>query len=113
MRKRNYKGRVQKRVLPKSREVVRTYDEIQNAFVDLLMDSDDIISFSCNYPLDGLEGDYVSDIVATKSDGSIMVRECVFRHQLLKPLTVKMLEKSRKFWQSKTEDWGIVTNAEK
>lgn len=113
MRKRNFKGRVQKRVLSKSKEVVRTYDEIQYAFVDALMDSDEIIEFSCNYPLEGLDGDYVSDIVATKSDGSIMVRECVFRHQLLKPLTVKMLEESRKYWESKTRDWGIVTNAEK
>lgn len=113
MRRRNYKGRCMKRKLTKCKDVCKTYDEIQYAFVDLLMDSDDIISFSCNYPLTGVEGDYVSDIVATKRDGSLMVRECVFRHQLLKPLTVKMLEESRKYWESKTRDWGIVTNAEK
>lgn len=31
MRKKNFKGRVQKRVLSKSKEVVRTYDAIQYA----------------------------------------------------------------------------------
>lgn len=36
MRKRNYKGRVQKRVLPKSREKVRIYDEIQHTFSYML-----------------------------------------------------------------------------
>ena len=81
MRRRNYKGRCVKRKLPKCKDICKTYDDIQYAFVDMLMESDEIIEFSCNtFPLEGLDGDYTSDVVAKKNDGTIMVRECVFRH---------------------------------
>ena len=34
MRKRNYKGRCEKRIVEKSKEVCRTYDEIQKSYLD-------------------------------------------------------------------------------
>ena len=40
-----------------------------------------------------------------------MVRECVFRDKLMKPLTIKMLDASRDYWlEQGVEDWGIVIN---
>ena len=39
-------------------------------------------------------GEYTSDFVCTKTDGDLMVRECVFRKFLMKPLTVKLLDAS-------------------
>ena len=42
-----------------------------------------------------------------------MVRECVFRHLLLKPKTVELLDASREYWNRRNvTDWGIVTDAE-
>lgn len=38
-----------------------------------------------------------------------MVRECVFKEHLGKPLTVKLLDASRDYWKRKgIRDWGIV-----
>jgi hypothetical protein len=43
-----------------------------------------------------------------------MVRECVEKEKLLKPLTAKMLDISRIYWLSKgVVDWGIVLNETK
>ena len=93
MRKKNFKGRCEKRVLGKCAEVCRTYDAIQYAYADLLQASDEIKEIRCNVLLDGLEvGEYTSDFVCTKADGDLMVRECVYRKFLMKPLTVKLLD---------------------
>ena len=79
MRKKNFKGRCEKRVLGKCVEVCRTYDAIQYAYADLLQASDKIKEIRCNVLLDGLEvGEYTSDFVCTKADGDLMVRECVY-----------------------------------
>ena len=91
MRKKNFKGRCEKRVIGKCSEVCRTYDAIQYAYADLLQKNDEIKEIRCNVLLDGLEvGEYTSDFVCTKTDGDLMVRECVFRKFLMKPLTVKL-----------------------
>ena len=80
MRKKNFKGRCEKRVLGKCAEVCRTYDAIQYAYADLLQASNEVVEIRCNVLLDGLEvGEYTSDFVCTKADGDLMVRECVFR----------------------------------
>ena len=47
-------------------------------------------------------GEYTSDFVCTKADGDLMVRECVFRKFLMKPLTVKLLDASRDYWLPKS-----------
>ena len=115
MRKKNYKGRCEKRSIPKCVEVCRTYDPIQAAYADRLSEDDSIVEFCCNVLLQGLEeGDYTSDFVCTKTDGSKMVRECVYRIRLTKPMTMRLLEASRQYWlRHGVSDWGIVIDEEK
>ncbi len=115
MRKKRYKGRCEKRALPKCKGVCRTYDAVQYAFADVLQDDSKITEFRCNVPLDGLtEGEYTSDFVCVKSDGDLMVRECVFRKFLTKPMTVKLLDTSMDYWNKHgVSDWGLVIDAKK
>ncbi len=114
MRKKNFKGRCEKRVIGKCTEVCRTYDAIQYAYADLLQASDEIKEIRCNVLLDGLDiGEYTSDFVCTKAGGDLMVRECVFRKFLMKPLTVKLLDASRDYWlRHGVTDWGLVIDEE-
>ncbi len=42
MRKKNFKGRCEKRMIGKCSDVCRTYDAIQYAYADLLQESDEI-----------------------------------------------------------------------
>lgn len=42
MRKKNFKGRCEKRMIGKCTEVCRTYDAIQYAYADLLQGSDEV-----------------------------------------------------------------------
>lgn len=115
MRKKHYKGRCTKRILSKSTEVVRTYDPLQYIYADMLESDKSIREIHCNVQLDGLpEGDYTSDFVCTKEDGDRMVRECVQRKFLMKPMTVKLLDASREYWLRRgVTDWGLVIDAEK
>ena len=64
--------------------------------------------------LAGLDiGEYTSDFVCVKSDNDLMVRECVFRKYLMKPLTVKLLDASREYWLRRgVSDWGLVIDEE-
>ena len=111
MRKKNFKGRCEKRVISKCSEVCRTYDPLQYAYADILQASDDIKEIKCNVLLDGLE--YISDFVCTKTDGDFMVRECVYRKLLMKPLTIKLLDISREYWlKHGVMDWGLVIDEE-
>lgn len=114
MLKKNYKGRCEKKALSKCKEVCRTYSAIQSAYADMLEQRDDIKEIRCNVLLDGLEiGDYTSDFVCVKPDNDLMVRECVFKKLLLKPLTIKLLDASREYWLRRgVTDWGIVIDEE-
>ena len=114
MRKKNFKGRCEKRVIGKCAEVCRTYDAVQYACADLLQVDDGIKEIRCNVLLDGLDiVEYTSDFVCTKVDGDLMVRECVYRRLLMKPLTVKLLDASRKYWlRHGVTDWGLVIDEE-
>lgn len=115
MRKKNYKGRCEKRSVEKCVDICRTYDPIQYVYAEMLSQDDEIAEFQCNVPMDGLsEGAYTSDFVITKVDGTMMVRECSYRRHLTKPLTTKLLEASRLYWlRHGISDWGIVIDAEK
>jgi len=115
MRKKNYKGRCEKRTLPKCKEVCKTYDAIQAAYAEVLQECDEVKEIRCNVLLDGLEiGEYTSDFVCVKTDGDLMVRECIFRKFLMKPMTVKLLDASREYWLNHgVSDWGLVIDAEK
>ena len=99
MIKKNFKGRGVQQSVSKSKEVCRTYRDIQKGYLDILQANDDIIEIRCNVILDGLEiGDYTSDFVCVKSGNNLMVRECVNRKHLMKPLTVKLLDASKDYW---------------
>lgn len=112
MRKKNFKGRCEKRTISKCEKVCRTFDSIQYAYADVLQASEDIKEIRCNVPLDGLpDGEYTSDFVCTKTNGDMLVRECVERRFLTKPLTVKLLDASRLYWLHRgVTDWGLVIN---
>lgn len=115
MRRKSYKGRCEKRMLSKCREVCRAYDVIQSAYADLLEQEDGVIEFRCNVLLGGLEeGEYTTDFVCVKADHDLMVRECVQRKLLTKPMTVRLLDASRDYWtRHGVTDWGLVIDAEK
>ena len=114
MRKIGYKGRCEKKSLSKSKEVCRTYDPIQSKYAELLDGLPEIEEIRCNVPLEGFkEGDYMTDFVCVKTDGDLMVRECVWRNRLTKPLNVKLLDASKEYWTNRgVKDWGMVTNEE-
>lgn len=96
MRKKNFKERCEKRRISKCEGVCRTYDSIQRVYVDKLVEDTSIKSIRCNVPLVGLElEDYTTDFVCVRENGEMMVRECVFRRYLTKPMTVKLLDMSR------------------
>lgn len=114
MRKIGYKGRCEKKSLSKSKEVCRTYDPIQSKYAELLDGLSEIEEIRCNVPLEGFkEGNYMTDFVCVKSGGDLMVRECVWRNRITKPLNVKLLDASKEYWTNRgVKDWGMVTNEE-
>lgn len=110
----NIKLRCEKRAIAKAIGPCRLYSTLQSRYADLLQGNAEIKEIRCNYTLDGLDlGKYTSDFVCLKVDGSYMVRECVDRRHLTKPMTIRLLEESRRYWLKKgITDWGIVVNSE-
>ena len=73
---------------------------------DVLSTSNEIKSFRVNVEL---EEDYTSDFVCTKLNGDLMVRECISRQYLIKPMNARLLDLSRGYWlRHGVTDWGIV-----
>ena len=87
---------------------------IQTSYAEILENDPDIVEIQCNVILEDLEdGVYMSDFLCTKTNNEKMVRECVQRKHLMKPLTVKLLDISRDYWlEQGIEDWGLVINEE-
>ena len=114
MQKQNYKGKCEKRTLSKCEGTCRTYSDIATQYALKLETAADIESFRCNVPLEGLaDGDYTSDFVCKKTNGDLMVCECVRKEHLTKPLTVKLLDVSLSFWTRRgVKDWRIIINEE-
>jgi len=111
MRKKNFKGRCEKRMVAKCVDVCRTYDPIQYAYADLLSKDDSVLEFRCNVPMD--DSEYTTDFLCTKVGGDLMVRECVYRKFLTKPMTIKLLDSSRDYWlRHGVSDWGLVIDEE-
>ena len=98
MRKKNYKGRCEKVSRSKCKGGCKTYDPIQMAYAMMLQADKSITEFWCNVSLDTEE--YTTDFLCTKENGEQMVRECVQRSHLTKPMTVKLLDISREYWLS-------------
>ena len=109
MRKLHYKGRCTKRKLSKCKDICRTYDAIQTSFAEWLQENDEISSFQCNVKIENdSEDQYTSDFYAEKKDGTMIVRECVWRKNLSRPTTARLLDISRNYWMSKNvEDCWI------
>ena len=110
MRKLHYKGRCTKKTLSKCKDICRTYDKIQTAFADWLQENEEIVSFQCNVKIEiGVKDPYTTDFYAEKKDGTVLVRECVWRKNLSRPTTCRLLDLSRNYWLSHgVEDWGIM-----
>ena len=116
MRKKGYKGsRCVKKVIPKCRDVCRTFDALQAKYADMLAEDPSVESIMCNVLMDGLEiGEYTSDFVCTDLTGRIFVRECVYRKQLQRRSTLEKLAASQKYWHQKgIDDWKLVIDAPK
>lgn len=113
MRNSKSKVRCEKRKLPKCEDLLRLYSPMQSRYADLLQADDSVKSFQCNVPLDSCdvgEG-FTTDFVATKADDSVMVRECVYRKHLSKPMTIKLLTASFRYWSERgVTDWGLVVD---
>ena len=87
-----------------------------SVYADKLEENDEIAEFNCNVLLEGLDiGEYTTDFVCKKKDGTYRIRECVERKNLTRPYTIKLLDASREYWYVKrgVEDWGIVIDEEK
>ena len=115
MRSKNFKGsKCVKMKLSKSDEVVKTFDNIQTAYAQVLDKDENIQKIQCNVVLEEVEnGEFTTDFVCTKLDGDLMIRECVFRKKLSLPRTCKLLDVSREYWLKRgVEDWGIVIEKE-
>ena len=115
MRQKNIKSRCTKRSFSKCDEVCRTYDQIQEIYAQRLQNDPNIKAFQCNVFLEGLEiGEFTSDFVAFKEDGDLCVRECVWRKNITRPRTLKLLDSSRSYWAKRgVTDWGIVIDEKK
>lgn len=114
MRKKNYKGRCEKRSVPKCQGTCKTYDTLQSRMVDILSDDAAVKEIRCNVPMDG--SGYTSDIVCTLEDGRMIVFECCYRNILKRPTTAKLLQQSRGYWLGHgvgEKDWRIAVDAEK
>ena len=111
MRKKNYKGRCEKKSVPKCNEIFKAYDAIQNDYVDVLSSRNDIVEIRCNVPLEDM--DYTSDFLCIKTSGEMLVRECLYRKLITKPMTIRLLEESRQYWLRRgVTDWGLIINEE-
>ena len=112
MRKKNFKGRCEKRSLEKFTTICKTYDPIQSAYANILVKNKDIAEVRCNVILDDDCSEYMTDFVCTKINGDLMVRECISIRLLEKPLSMKLLDMSRTYWlRHGVTDWGIVVDA--
>ena len=113
MRKKDYKGRCEKRILDKCNSLFKSYDPIQSAYANILVKSKDVAEIQCNVPLDGENcSEYMTDFVCKKTDGDLMVRECISRKLLSRPQMAAMMDMSRTYWlRHGVTDWGIVVDA--
>ena len=110
MRPLKIKDRCTKKKINKCEEVIRTCDKIQTAYAEILDNNENIKSIQCNVPLEGIEeSEFTTDFLCIKTDGDLMVRECIFRKKLSLPRTCKLLDASREYWRRRgVMDWGIV-----
>ena len=103
-----------KKKIAKCSGVFYAYNDLQLRYGELLSKRNDVQEFKANVKLDGFSlGDsYTTDFVIVTNDGKTVIRECVYKDKILKPLTIKLLDASREYWIARGfKDWGIVVNA--
>ena len=103
-----------KKKLNKSKSIFRAYNELQLKYGEELDSNDDIVEIKSNVLLEDFElGDnFTSDFVCIKTNGELMVIECVYKKNLLKPMTIKLLDGSYNYWKNKgVDDWRLVLDA--
>lgn len=114
MRKKNYKGRCEKRMSTIRLCSVSYVLQMPWHLGTLLSDDAAVKEIRCNVPMDG--SGYTSDIVCTLEDGRMIVFECCYRNILKRPTTAKLLQQSRGYWLGHgvgEKDWRIAVDAEK
>jgi len=101
--------------LTKCNGICVSYNELQTKFAKRLEEDETVVSFECNVPIEDeklADGVYTTDFVIHTANGDIAVRECVFRKNIMKMKTAKLLDVSREHWLVKgVKDWGIVIDA--
>ena len=115
MRNRNTHDVTYKKKLTKCARVFRAFSDLQLRYGELLDRNDEILEIKANVLLKDFElGEtFTTDFVCTKQDGGLMVRECVYQKNLLRPSTIKGLDASRSYWLARgITDWGIVLDAQ-
>ncbi len=113
MRNKNTHSVTLKKKLNKCISVFYAYNNLQFKYGDILDANNDIAEIRCNVSIGEceLDGAFTTDFYCIKTNGDILVRECVYKEKLLRPQTIKMLDASRNYWLSKgIKDWGIVLN---
>lgn len=113
MIKKNFKGRCEKRYSDKGQGILKVYNDIQAKYILSLENNTEIKKIQCNVLLDEKfnDNEYTTDFVCEKLNDDLIVRECVQKKYLTKPLTVKLLDFSRNYWLKRgIKDWGIVIN---
>lgn len=115
MRNKKTHGVTFKKKLNKCKLVFFAHNELQYKYGDYLDANEEIVEIKCNVPIECELGDtYTTDFYCIKTNGEVLVRECVYKEKLLKPQTIKMLDASRNYWLSQgITDWGIVLDADK
>ena len=95
MRKKDYKGRCEKRILDKCNSLFKSYDPIQSAYANILVKNKDVAEIQCNVPLDGEAcGEYMSDFVCVMANGDWYVAASYINNtlSLVRLLTMRALQ---------------------
>lgn len=109
LRKRNYKGRVTKRYLPKCSEVCRTFDNLMTSYADILSANDDVQEFRCNVLLDGiLQNEYTSDFVCIEIYNKMYLATMLSLKKKNSQLAIKQKNSNFMAMQGKAEYRGII-----
>lgn len=116
MRNKNTHSVTLKKKLNKCKGIFHAYNGLQYKYGEYLDGNSDISEIQCNVPIEcsEIEGSFTTDFYCVKTNGDILVRECVYKEKLLRPQVIKALDASRDYWLSKgINDWGIVLNESK
>ena len=86
-----------KKKLNKCGGVFKAYSELQLRYGEKLDEDETILEIKANVVLEDSEvgNDFTSDFLCIKNDGTSMIRECVYKKNLLKPSTIRLLKKLR------------------